>query len=267
LNVLYRYLTKNLKLSESSAFTFIYYFFGLTKNDVFLHSDQIITLNNEIKKKLILLNNGYPLSYITKSADFYGLEFYIDERVLIPRPETEILVDEVLKRIKASSVNILDLCTGSGCILISILKNLKKSKGIGLDISFDALKVARSNAKKIEVNANFICGDCIQINNMFKNNFDVITCNPPYVGLNDEIDDSIRFEPRNAIFAKDNGLYFYKNLLSIINKLCKKNGIVCFEIGFNMKNKLIKICSDNNIQPEFIKDYSGKDRIMIWKNL
>ncbi len=263
----FTFLTNNLNLSKSSALSLMSYFFRISKNEVFLNPKKITVLNETIVNTLKRIEAGYPVAYVLKSVDFYGLNIFVDENVLIPRPETEILVDTVLKEYNNKNLQILDLCTGSGCILIALLHNLNNSYGIGLDISFDALRVAKKNSKLYDLNADFIRGDCIYSNNIFKKKFDVIVCNPPYVGYDEIVEESIKYEPEHAIYAKEQGLFFYKKLLSIINKLCKKNGIVCFEIGFKMKNQLIEICKKNKIQPEFIKDYSGNDRVMTWKNL
>lgn len=263
----FNFLINDLNLSRASASSLLSHYFNLSKNDLFLNPGLSLKLDDNIILDIERIKKGYPVAYILKSAEFYGLNLYVDENVLIPRPETELLVDEVLKRCSGDSYEILDLCTGSGCILSALLNNLKNSSGCGIDISLKAIKTAKKNAENLNLNALLIRGDCLTVDKAIKKKFDIITCNPPYVGFDDEIEDSLKFEPQNAIFAEDDGLYFYKNLLSITDKLCKKNGLICFEIGFNMKDKLIEICEKHNIKPEFIKDYSGNDRIMIWKNL
>lgn len=263
----FNFLINDLSLSRASALSLLSHYFNLSKNDLFQNPNLSLRLDDKIIFEIELIKKGYPVAYILKSAEFYGMNFYVDENVLIPRPETEQLVDEVLKRCDKNNYEILDLCTGSGCILSALLNNLKNSSGCGIDISLEAIKIAKKNTENLNLNALFICGDCLTVDKTINKQFDIITCNPPYVGFDDEIEESLKFEPQNAIFAEDDGLYFYKNLLSITDKLCKKNGLICFEIGFNMKDKLIKICKKYNIKPEFIKDYSGNDRIMIWKNL
>jgi release factor glutamine methyltransferase len=207
-----------------------------------------------------------PVAYITGRREFYGLEFVVTPDVLIPRVESEMLVKSVLDNTVKSSGTILDLGTGSGCLLISLLFNLKKYKGVGLDISYNALKIARQNAINLDIydRCSFVCGDMTEVNFFIKNKFDVIVCNPPYISYDDDYENSILNEPKQALFTHEKGLFFYKKLLSKLNKLCKRDGIIFFEIGRGQKAELEYIYRNENIS--FLKDLSGNYRIMTWKN-
>ena len=133
----FNFLINDLSLSRASALSLLSHYFNLSKNDLFQNPNLSLRLDDKIIFEIELIKKGYPVAYILKSAEFYGMNFYVDENVLIPRPETEQLVDEVLKRCdKNNNYEILDLCTGSGCILIALLCNLKDSNGYGVDIYF-----------------------------------------------------------------------------------------------------------------------------------
>jgi len=254
-------------LSQSAAKEIVSYFFGIPYNKLSNFSDKKVVIDKEFLKILEKIEDKYPVSYITKSREFYGYEFYVDERVLIPRFETEILVEQALHLVKEGVV--LDLCTGSGCILISILKENDRLLGMGVDISFDALKVAKINSEKLNVDERvlFLNFDALRVDMLIKNGvwFDLITCNPPYVAKNDEFEDSLKYEPEISLFAEEDGLEFYKKMLSKLPNLCKKGGFILFEIPFGKVEALKKIFSGQNIT--FVKDLSGKERVLIWKNL
>jgi release factor glutamine methyltransferase len=219
------------------------------------------------KERLILerVSDGYPVSYITKSRNFYGYDFYVDERVLIPRHETEILVEQALRCIKKDS-HILDLCTGSGAILLTLLLETNCSYGLGVDISYKALEVAKINRSKfnMENRSDFLCMDVNRIEALNLRYFDIITCNPPYVSFVESLEKSVLFEPAAALFAEDGGLFFYKKLLRILSNSCKENTIVFFEIGKGLSQELSEIFKSKDIR--FIKDYNGVDRVLVWIN-
>jgi release factor glutamine methyltransferase len=261
-------IQKNIPhLSKAAAIDFVSHLTGIKRDRVLSSFNDIILLNDNIIQDISLVLNGYPVSYLRKSHNFFGLDLYVDENVLIPRVETEVLVLEVLNRTdKKESINILDLCTGSGCILIALLNELKNAKGTGVDISFEALKVARMNAAmyNMEKRISFINGDILYLDRFIKNRFDVITINPPYVDKMGEYNSFIKYEPEIALFAEDKGLFFYKKMLLKLEKLCKRGGLIFFEIGYGQVDALKEIYSGKNI--EFVLDYSGIERVMVWKN-
>ena len=207
------------------------------------------------------IKEGYPVQYLIGNVNFCGNIINVNENVLIPRYETEFLVELVLKSIPENfKGNILDIGTGSGCISISIAKKLKNAKVVGIDISKKALEVATSN-KEINSsnNVEFKNIDLFNMHNF--NNFEIIISNPPYVSYNEEVGKETKFEPQNAIFAENNGLVFYEE---IIKKASLSNNIkhIFFEIGMNQA-KDINAIKDKylpNYKIEIHKDLAGKDR-------
>ena len=215
----------------------------------------------EIKEKI---NNNYPVQYLIGNVEFYNSIIEVNENVLIPRFETEYLVEKVIKYLKKypdNTLNILDIGTGSGCIIISLAKELNQNF-TGIDISSKALDIARKNAFSNKVNITFQQLDIL--NNELRQNYDVIISNPPYVDKNEVIDPSIKYEPENAIYASDNGLEFYKRILKIIPNNPK---LIAFEIGMTQGDYLKKI-SQKKFPDAIItieKDLTGKNRYLFIK--
>jgi release factor glutamine methyltransferase len=255
--------------TKSDIFEFISFITGTPYKDIPFHLNDIIVISDEIISHILLLRKRYPLAYISKRRFFYGLEFYVDERVLIPRVETEILVESVLKFCTDDSLSILDICTGSSNILCSLLEYRKMSKGIGLDNRKLALEVAKINVKKffLQDRANLICADALICDDLFKQQFDIITCNPPYVGTFDAIDKGILYEPPCALFAADDGFFYYKKLLPKALKLCKRGGFVFFEINPQLSCRLRDYSESLGVSINIIKDFSGYERVVFWKNI
>ena len=215
------------------------------------------------------LESGIPIQYIVGNVDFYGNIINVNESVLIPRFETELLVDITIKKIKNifkdKQIDILDLGTGSGCIAITLKKELNTNVD-ALDISNDALEVAKQNAKENNVNINYINKDMTTYK---EKKYDVIISNPPYIKYDEEIMDIVKNnEPHQALYAGDNGLYFYKQIINNLPYITKDNFLVCFEIGYTQSIEIIdyanKHLNDINISVE--KDYSGKDRFIFITN-
>ncbi|MDY6820413.1 MAG: HemK family protein methyltransferase [Deferribacterota bacterium] len=238
---------------------------------VYLSFSSKIILNKKIIKEIELLRKGYPLAYITKRKVFYKYEFYIDERVLIPREDTSVLIDYIIKSCSyIKEPKILDLCTGSANILISLILEFKRGFGVGIDNSLQALEVARINSHKFALNnrVDLLCADVFNVCDILKGKiFDIIVCNPPYVGLMEsDYEDSIKYEPRRAIFAEEKGFIFYKKLLPIVNKLCKRDGFIIFEINPNLYDKIVKLCEDLSLTFVTIYDLENRPRAICWKN-
>ncbi len=200
-------------------------------------------LTDEQKEKL---KNNYPIQYLLGSVNFYGYELKVDERVLIPRYETEYLVDDTIKLIKQyiKEPKIIDLCTGSGCIAISLAKELNTSVD-ALDISLDAINLAKENAVNNNAVINFINEDIKSFNTNKK--YNVIISNPPYVRLDEKVDLETKYEPQIALFANDNGLEFYKIILDKSKDLLENKNIIAFEIGDKQGNSIKEYAS--NIYP------------------
>ena len=203
-----------------------------------------------------------PLQYITGEQEFMGMTFKVNSNVLIPRQDTETLVEETLKVIEPQ-MEVLDLCTGSGCVLLSILKNAPTVRGTGSDISKQALLVAKENAKLHDLEADWVRG------NLFDNvsgTFDVIVSNPPYIaqaeipGLMPEV---AQFEPIQALDGGADGLDFYRKITEEAPKYLKENGYLFFEIGCEQGQEVQRLMREEGFADvAVIKDLAGNDRVV-----
>lgn len=228
-----------------------------------------ISVEEKFKEGIELLKKGVPLQYITNYQEFMGLDFYVDSNVLIPQPDTEILVEEVLDILKKDSdkKNVLDLCTGSGAIGISIAKYSESSITMS-DISKNALEIAKKNATSNEVidKCNFVLSD------MFENideKFDIIVSNPPYIKTKviNTLDVEVQNEPNLALDGGEDGLNFYRIIAENAYKHLNKDGILALEIGYDQKEEVIslleKVGQYTNIYCK--KDLGNNDRIVVCK--
>ena len=253
--------------AELDARYILEYITGLNSAQYFIHSEDIIEKNKaeEFFRLIERRSKRIPLSYVIGTRDFFGLTFKVDENVLIPEQETELLVEEVIKHSEGKSV--LDMCTGSGCIAISIALFGKPSKVAASDISEKALKVARENAKSLKTGEiSFIQGD------MFENvtdKFDIIVSIPPYIetGEIDELMPEVRdYIPRLALDGDIDGLKFYRIISKEAVKKLNKNGRIFYEIGYNQSRAVASILLENGFTDvKIMKDYSGLDRIVMAK--
>lgn len=203
-----------------------------------------------------------PLQYIVGETEFMGLKFKVNSSVLIPRQDTETLVEEVLKEVKPG-MQVLDLCTGSGCIIISILHNAPGVTGQAIDISKQALNVAKENARLNGVSVDFEQSD------LFHNvvgTFDVIVSNPPYVPSAEVVKlmpEVGEFEPLEALDGKEDGLYFYREIISSCKDYLKPEGRIFFEIGFDQGEAVSKMLRENGFKEvRVIKDLACNDRVV-----
>ena len=235
----------------------------------------ILNLNKEINKKDYLYfekliferAKGKPVAYLTGKKSFWNYEFDINENVLIPRPDTEIIIEEVLKIYKnKENINFLEIGVGSGCILLSILKEKKHFKATGIDISSECLKMSKNNAKKLKVEnrVKFFKSDIDNFNN---GKYDLIISNPPYIKKLDfkylEKDIS-NFEPKMALDGGLDGLSEIRKIIAKASELVKINGKVILEIGFNQKEEVKKIFKDKGFYVnKVVKDLSRLDRCII----
>ena len=226
--------------------------------------------NNYYNKYLKELEQGKPIQYIIGNVNFYGNIIKVDKNVLIPRFETELLVDKTINKIKKyfpnKKIDILDLGTGSGCIAISLKKEIDSNID-ALDISKEAIELAKQNANNNNVNINFINSD---MRTYKDKKYDIIISNPPYISYNEKIMDIVKNnEPHLALYAGDNGLYFYKKIIENIPHITKDKYLICFEIGssqaMNIKNIAKEYLKDIHVTIE--KDYSDNDRFIFITNL
>ncbi len=260
-------ILKESKIDEYDVDSYILfeYMTGMKRSFYLAHSDDEVPLDAEksfldvIKKR----SERYPLQYITHTAYFYGAEYYVDESVLIPRFDTENLVELVLKNEKDAK-NFLDMCTGSGCIAIAIKDNLKGINATAADISEAALKVAKKNADGHCADITFIHSD------LFENidgKYDFIVSNPPYIvkdvisTLMPEVKD---YEPANALDGGEDGLDFYRQIIKESPKYLNKKGRLYFEIGYDQGESVSNLMRDADFEDILVKsDLSGNDRCVM----
>ena len=255
--------------------------------DLRLSESELLTLHFAVKE---LLKNK-PIQYILGETEFCGMRFFVNENVLIPRPETEEMVKSLELKVKGylyspsfrpdierremgaekspANISILDIGTGSGCIAISLAKLLKDSYVTAVDVSEKALEVARKNAEANRVNVHFVQDDILkpQNPNLIDNQFDIIVSNPPYVCESERSEmraNVLEHEPSTALFVPDSDpLIFYRKILEFAQKALKPNGAVWFEINEKFGKEIKNLCLEKGFKNvEIIKDFRGKERIV-----
>ena len=234
----------------------------------------LINLNQKIAPRKI--NDFYklvdrrslsePIAYILKEKEFWSKNFFVNRSTLIPRPETELMVEKIVKIFKTKDIFILDIGTGTGCILLSILSELKNSKGIGVDISSKALQIAKANSEKHKLTqrAKFYRRSLSEI---YQNKFDLIVSNPPYIkrkdikNLNEDIK---RFEPKLALDGGNDGLDVIKKVIYKSKNILKTKGMLALEIGNEQFKKVSKILRSNKFKIRYlVKDYRENIRCIL----
>ena len=231
-------------------------------------SEQISKENEDKYFSLIEkhIKEDVPLSHLVGFEYFYDRKYKVTKDVLSPRMETEELIYKVIEYVKASNKNkfkILDLCTGSGIIAITLKKELDQVSVdvIASDISEEAIEVAKENAQSHNATIKFIKSD---IFNDIDDKFDIIVSNPPYIDRKDEVtmqDNVLKYDPHLALFAEEEGMYFYRKIIEQANDHLNENGVMFFEIGYDQKDKIIKLADMNGYSVEVYKDINGRDRM------
>lgn len=240
---------------------------GTSRNDLLVHGDREVA-EAQIDQYIECISRRQsrePLQHITGVQDFMGLEFAVNEHVLIPRQDTEILVEEVMKD-EFDGSRILDMCTGSGCILISLLHYSNWCKGVGVDISSAALAVSKENANKLlpeEKRPVFVESNLFEA---VEGTFDIIVSNPPYIrtkvieNLMPEVKD---YEPMQALDGYEDGLYFYRRIVEEAGEYLNKDGRLYFEIGHDQGAEVSELMKSAGYeQVRVVKDYAGLDRVV-----
>jgi len=212
------------------------------------------------------IKEDVPLSHLVGFEYFYDRKFKVTKDVLSPRMETEELIYRVVEYVKSTKKNnlkILDLCTGSGIIAITLKKELSQFSidVVASDISAEAIKVAKENTQSHDATIKFIQSD---IFDNIADKFDIIVSNPPYIDRKDEVtmqDNVLKYDPHLALFAEEEGMYFYRKIIEQANDYLNENGVIFFEIGYDQKDKIIKLADLNGYSAEVYKDINGRDRM------
>jgi release factor glutamine methyltransferase len=233
-----------------------------------LNGDVSKNIIDNFKKLILRRANREPLAYILKKKEFWSKNFFVDRNTLIPRPETELLCESVIKIFKNKNLYILDIGTGTGCIILSILSEIKGAKGIALDISRKAIKVAKKNSNKLGLSkrVKFVNKS---LQDIYGYKFDLIVSNPPYIKTSDIInlsDDVKKFEPKIALDGGKEGLDVIKKVIYKSKSILKRLGILALEIGYGQHYKVSQILKEQNFKEELlVRDYKNNVRCLIAK--
>lgn len=233
---------------------------------LFAHSDYELETNQwlEYQNKVVQRMSLKPVQYIVNSQEFMGFDFYVDERVLIPRPDTEILVEQIIKE-KINQPRILEIGVGSGAIAIALDLLIKDSKVFGIDISEKALEVANRNNKKLNADVTFLQGDLFQP--VENEKFDIIVSNPPYIGFEEynSLERNVKdFEPKLALYADHQGMYFYEKIIEESFDFLSKSGILAFEVGYSQSELVKRLMLKRGFTAiKIIQDLAGVNRVVV----
>lgn len=262
----------NIENSNMKAKMVLAYILNKEKEYLLIHDEEFVSkeLCDNFIEKIQRLKKNEPIQYILNNQEFMGIQFFVNENVLIPQPDTENLVEEVLNIIiknDKKEYRVLDLCTGSGAIAVSLAKYLSNEKieVYASDISEEAIAIANKNAINNGVNIKFIKSDLFEsIDENLK--FDIIVSNPPYIETQiiDKLSEEVRKEPLLALDGGEDGLKFYKKIIKDAKKYLNKDGILAFEIGYNQKASVEELLKENSYRNIYSKkDLAGNDRIVI----
>ena len=262
-----KHLLKDIEDGNIKARILLEYILKLSREKI-VSNPNIEVSDNNVESYLNKINdikNGMPIQYITNKQEFMKLNFYVDKNVLIPQPDTEILVEKAIEICNnhGNDIKILDLCTGSGAIGISIAKNIKNAKVYATDIKNTVIDIAKQNAKQNNVdNIEFIVSDMFE--NIQEKDFDIIVSNPPYIETDviKTLPTEVRNEPIIALDGGKDGLKFYKIILSEYKKYLKKDGYLLLEIGYNQAKSVGELI---NLNYSIIEDLACNDRVIIIK--
>lgn len=262
-----KHLLKDIEDGNIKARILLEYILKLSREKI-VSNPNIEVSDNNVESYLNKINdikNGMPIQYITNKQEFMKLNFYVDKNVLIPQPDTEILVEKAIEICNnhGNDIKILDLCTGSGAIGISIAKNIKNAKVYVTDIKNTVIDIAKQNVKQNNVdNIEFIVSDMFE--NIQEKDFDIIVSNPPYIETDviKTLPTEVRNEPIIALDGGKDGLKFYKIILSEYKKYLKKDGYLLLEIGYNQAKSVGELI---NLNYSIIEDLAGNDRVIIIK--
>ncbi|MDD5021909.1 MAG: peptide chain release factor N(5)-glutamine methyltransferase [Endomicrobiaceae bacterium] len=263
--------SNNMSEPKTDAEVLLCYVLKIKRSRLFFNRElavsvqQFNTYSRYISKRI----TGQPVAYILGKTEFMGLDFIVNENVLIPRQETELLTEEVINQIKINKYEkVLDMCTGSGCIAISVAKD-SAVEITASDISDKAIKVAVENAviNNVADKINFIISD--MFSNISEQKFDIIISNPPYVKEEEfeKLEKELQFEPKQALVAREEGLFFYKQIAEKSKNYLNQKGLIIVELNANIPDKITGIFTNKGYKKiKLIKDYAGLDRVLVLKN-
>jgi len=239
-------------------------FCHVSRNDILIHgevqleAEQVTAFEKALKKRCTRI----PVQHITGVQNFMGLDFYVNEHVLIPRFDTEILVEEVMKELH-DGFSVLDMCTGSGCILLSLLRYSNNCKGVGVDISEDALAVAQKNQERLGLEASFINSNLFE---QVTGKYDIIVSNPPYIRSDviPTLMEEVRLhEPILALDGTEDGLFFYRKIVEESPAYLNGGGMLFFEIGYDQGEAVKGLMQETGFKNvKVVKDFAGLDRVV-----
>ena len=238
------------------------------REELLINLDKKVSFNNirQFKKIISRRSLNEPIAYILKNKEFWSKNFIVNRNVLIPRPETELMVEKIIKIYEKKDIFILDIGTGTGCILLSILSELKKSRGVGIDISSQAVNIAKKNLNILNL-PNNIKFKVKSLNDIYNYRFDLIVSNPPYIMTKDikNLEEDIKkFEPKLALDGGNDGLDVIKKVIYKSKSILKIKGMLALEIGNEQFKKVSKILSKNKFRIRYlIKDYSENIRCVL----
>jgi len=238
------------------------------REEMLVNLDQKVTpqIIKSFDKLIERRSSKEPIAYILKKKEFWSKNFYVDKNTLIPRPETELMVEKIVSIFKNKDIQILDIGTGTGCILLSILSELKQSRGIGVDISQRAIRIAIKNSikHKLSHKVKFYKKSLTEV---YDSKFDLIVSNPPYIKKKDikNLEDDIKkFEPKLALDGGNDGLDVIRKVIYKSRSILKLNGMLALEIGNEQFKKVSKILRDNSFKSKFlVKDYKDNIRCIL----
>ena len=260
----------NIQEPSLKARLLLQYILNKPRQYLIIYDNKQLTLRQEVNffKGIKKLVKGIPLQHITHSQEFMKMTFYVNEDVLIPRPDTEILVEEVIKIAKRiNAKKILDLCTGSGAIAVSLAKYIENSQITAVDISTKAINIAKLNAKNnnVENQITFVESDLFK--QLPKEKYDIIVSNPPYIKkeIIKSLDKEVQNEPKIALDGGYDGLDFYRKIINNADEFLKFTGYVCLEIGYDQKDDVLELFESKGkyVDATCKKDLFDNDRVVI----
>lgn len=263
---------KGIEEPNLKARLLMQYVLNKSRQYILVYDNKQLTQAQEFQyfRNIEKLIKKFPLQHITHQQEFMKMTFYVDENVLIPRPDTEILVEEVIQIAKKiNAKKILDMCTGSGAIAVSLAKYIPDSRITAVDISNKALNIAKKNAKSNQVENQITFVESNLFENLPKEKYDIIVSNPPYI-KNEKIktlDKEVQKEPKLALDGGIDGLDFYRAIIKQDYEYLKFNGYLCFEIGYDQKEEVMELIKQEEKYKDTYskKDLYGNDRIIITK--